>query len=142
MLRRHTAVLALMLAGLLLGASGCTIPTSDNGGGYGPTGKQAKAQPDLPAPVLLKSGVASVLQAKDYHWQPGNYVVAPDADVVLKVTNGDSMQHNFTVEGEGLSKNLPTGSQVLVKFPAPSPGKHRFYCKYHREEMQGWITVK
>ncbi|SRR6266508_1801047 len=144
MLRRHPAVLALTLTGLLLGVSGCTIPTTDNGGGYGPSGQSVKAarQADQPAPVVLKSGVASVLKAKDARWLPQSYVVAPDANIVLKVANGDATQHNFTLEGEGLSKNLPTGSEVVLKFSAPSPGKHRFYCKYQREEMQGWITVQ
>ncbi len=145
MLRRHTAVLVLTLAGLLFGVSGCTIPTTDSGGGYGPSGqnsRQAPKQPDQPAPVVLKSGVPGALKARDGRWVPANYVIAPGATMVLKASNGDAMQHNFTLDGGGISKNLPTGTEVLVKFSVPGPGKHRFYCKYQREEMQGWITVK
>jgi Cupredoxin-like domain len=145
MLRRHTAVLALVLVGLLVGAAGCTLPTTDSGGGYGPSGKgdrQALTKPDEPAPVVLKSGVASTLKAVDGRWTPRDYVVAPDASIVLRVANNDSMQHNFTLDGANISRNVPTGSQALIRFSAPSPGKHRFYCKYQRQEMQGWITVQ
>jgi plastocyanin len=148
MLRRHTAVLACALAGLLLGVSGCTIPTTDNGGGYGPSGAPGKARatalerPEQPAPVLLKSGVPTTLKASDSHWAPASYVVAPGASVIFELANADAMQHNFTLEGEGISKNLPSGDELQVRFSAPGPGRYRFYCKYQREEMQGWITVK
>jgi plastocyanin len=144
MLRRHLAVLALVLVGLVVGAAGCTLPTTDSGGGYGPGkgDRQALTKPDEPAPVVLKSGVASTLKAVDGRWSPRAYVVAPGASIVLRIANTDSMQHNFTLEGGNVSRNIPTGSSVLIRLSAPSPGKHRFYCKYQRQEMQGWITVQ
>jgi plastocyanin len=147
MLRRHPLPFACALAGLVLGLvlSGCTLPTSDNGGGYGPSNKaggQAPRQADQPAPVVLKSGVPAALKARDSSWTPANYMAAPGASIILKITNSDSMQHNFTLDGEGISQNLPTGQLMQVRFTAPGPGRHRFYCKYQREEMQGWITVK
>jgi Cupredoxin-like domain len=145
MLRRRRTVLACALAGLLLGISGCTIPTTDSGGGYGPSGQKAGRalkQPDQPPPVVLKSGVPGTLKARDSRWWPGRYVVDSGASVILRISNSDSTQHNFTLEGEGISKNLPSGDELELKFSAPSPGRHRFYCKYQREEMQGWITVQ
>jgi Cupredoxin-like domain len=145
MLRRRLAVLVLALAGLVLGVTGCTLPTTDNGSGYGPSGnggRSAIKQPDQPAPVVLKSGVPTTMKVSNSSWAPGNYLVAPDATIALKVVNGDDMQHNFTLEGGSLTKNLPSGAEQLVRFSAPDPGRHRFYCKYHSQEMQGWITVK
>lgn len=144
MLRHRTTVLACALAGLLLAVSGCTLPTTDNGGGYGPSGQSSKAleQPDQPPPVVLKSGVPAVLKARDSRWWAARYVAAPGASIVLEVVNSDGMQHNFTLEGEGISKNLPSGAEELVKFSGLTPGRHRFYCKYQREEMQGWITIQ
>jgi plastocyanin len=147
MLRRRLAVLVVTLAGLALGASGCTLPTTDDGGGYGPSGQSGKGNQQVlvtpqVTPVVLKSGVTTVLKASNSTWAPANYVAKEGSTVAFKVVNGDGIQHNFTFEGETLSKNLPTGSQVLVRFAAPGPGKHRFYCKYQRQEMQGWITVQ
>ena len=128
----------------MVGVMYCSIPTTDSGGGYGPSkaGHQAPRRPDQPAPVVLKSGVPAALKARDARWWPGSYVTAPGASVILRISNADTMQHNFTLEGEGISKNLPTGEQLQVRFSAPGPGRHRFYCKYQREEMQGWITVR
>lgn len=143
MLRRRLAVLVLTLAGLVLGVSGCTLPTSDNGGGYGPgkdTGQLIRRKPK-PAPTPLKSGVPALLRAKDSTWAPGDYVVSQGATVELKVVNSDQAQHSFTLEGDAVSKIIPSGGQVLVKLSDLGPGKHRFYCKYQQQEMQGWITV-
>ena len=30
---------------------------------------------------------------------------------------------------------------AVIRFTAPKPGRYRFYCKYHQQEMQGWLTV-
>jgi plastocyanin len=155
MLRRRTTPLAWALAGLLLGVSGCTLPTTDNGGGYGPSGPSRQSgradqalvggatatRPDKPLTVL-ESGVPAVLKVSESSWAPASYVVAPGASIALKVVNDDATQHNFTLEAPELSRNLPGGEELLLKFSAPGPGRHRFYCKYHRQEMQGWITVK
>jgi hypothetical protein len=140
MLRRNLAVLVLTLAGLVLALSGCTLPTSDNGGGYGPDGQLIRTKPE-PAPTPLKNGVPAELQAKDSTWLPGSYVVPKGATVELKVVNGDQTQHSFTLQGGSVSQIIPAGGQTLVKFAAPSSGKVRFYCKYQQQEMQGWITV-
>jgi plastocyanin len=143
MLRRRLAVLLPTLAILALAASGCTLPTSDDGGGYGPAkadGQLIKPKPK-PPPVALKSGVPAVLQAENSSWAPGNYVVGQGANIELKVVNRDQTQHSFTLQGGSVSKIVPSGGQVLVTFAAPGPGKYRFWCKYQQQEMQGWITV-
>ena len=144
MLRRRLAVLVPTLAGLALVLSGCTLPTSNDGGGYGPgKGSEQLIQTrPKPAPTPLKSGVPAVLRAHDSSWTPGNYVVAHGATIELEVENSDQTQHSFTLEGGSISKIVPGGDTELVKFPAGGPGRLRFYCKYQQQEMQGWITVK
>jgi hypothetical protein len=143
MQRHRLAVLVPALAVLALAMSGCTLPTSDNGGGYGPEkagGKLIQTKPK-PAPTPLQSGVPALLRAHDSSWAPGNYVVPQGATIELKVVNTDLTQHSFTLQGGSISKIIPSGGQTLVKFAAPGPGKLRFYCKYQQQEMQGWITV-
>ncbi len=127
MLRRRRALLLPTLAGLVLALSGCTLPTSDDGGGYGPgkaSGQLIQPQ-SKPAPTPLKSGVPAVLRAQDPAWAPGNYVVAHGATIELEVVNGDQTQHSFTLEGGSISKIVPSGGQTLVKFAAPAAGKVR-----------------
>jgi plastocyanin len=138
--RRHR-VFASLLAGVALVAAGCTIPTTKDGGGYGPSGEGNRAGAAA-APVQLRSGAKQKLSSRSSSWIPTAYVASSGAKVVLDVVNDDTTQHNFTLTDVRLSKNIPADGRAQVRFTAPEPGRYRFYCKYHREEMQGWLTVR
>jgi plastocyanin len=90
----------------------------------------------------LRSGAKEKLSSSNSSWTPAGYVTATGAKVVLDVSNGDPTQHNFTLTDVEISRNIPPDGRALVRFTAPEPGRYRFYCKYHREEMQGWLTVR
>ena len=141
---RRLLVTASALAVVALAVTGCTIPTTKDGGGYGPSDKNtsagaaAKKVPD----VELRSGAKEKLSSTNSSWAPAGYVTATGANVVLDVFNADTTQHNFTLTDVEISKNIPADGRALVRFTAPEPGRYRFYCKYHREEMQGWLTVR
>ena len=141
--RRLLTVSALL--GVALGVAGCTIPTTKDGKGYGPSDEFARqngaAEPVVKT-VELRSGAKSKLSTKNAAWNPSRYVAAAGASVVLDVVNDDSSYHNFTFADLRLSKTLPPDAHALVRFKAPDPGRYRFYCKYHQQEMQGWLTVK
>ena len=141
--RRHLLTIASVLAGVVLAAAGCTIPTTGSGGGYGPSGQAASRQRAGPAPakVQLRSGVSTQLWGKDFSWNPTGYVAAAGSAVVLDVRNRDTTQHNFTLVDVHVSKNIPADGRTQVRFTAPKPGRYRFYCKYQQQEMQGWLTV-
>jgi plastocyanin len=129
----------LIVVGLAI--SGCTIPTTKDGGGYGPA-NQAVHKQAPPAPVELRSGAAQKLKSSDYSWTPASYVTSGGAKVVLDIANADPTQHNFTFGDLKLSRNLPPDTTTVIRFTAPQPGRYRFYCKYHQQEMQGWLTVR
>jgi plastocyanin len=130
-----------MLAAVALTVAGCTIPTTKDGGGYGPSNqnRQAAAQPP---PVELRSGAKQQLKSTNATWTPARYVTAAGAKIVFNVANGDPTQHNFTFRDLEISKNLPPEASTQISFTAPQPGRYRFYCKYHQQEMQGWLTVR
>jgi plastocyanin len=142
MARRRRVVTVLTVAAVALAAAGCTLPTTKDGKGYGPSDQLARAAKPAKAPVTLRSGVRTKLSGHNYLWNPGAYVVTPGATVVLDIVNDDTSQHNFTFRDLGVSQNIPAEAHKLVRFKAPDPGKYRFYCKYHGQEMQGWLTVK
>jgi plastocyanin len=141
--RRLLTVSALL--GVALGVAGCTIPTTKDGKGYGPSDEFARqygaAEPVVKT-VELRSGAKAKLSTKNASWNPSRYVAAAGASVVLDVVNDDTGYHNFTFADLRLSKNLAPDAHALVRFKAPDPGRYRFYCKYHQQEMQGWLTVK
>jgi plastocyanin len=138
--RRRLLLTVSSLVAVALAVTGCTIPTTKDGGGYGPSNQTArKAEP--PPPVELRSGSKEELKSSDASWTPATYVTATGAKVVLDVSNTDPTQHNFTLGDLEISKNIPPDTSTLIRFTAPKPGRYRFYCKYHQQEMQGWLTV-
>ena len=138
--RRRLLLTVSSLVAVALAVTGCTIPTTKDGGGYGPSNQTArKAAP--PPPVELRSGAKEELESSDASWTPATYVTATGAKVVLDVSNADPTQHNFTLGDLEISKNIPPDTSTLIRFTAPKPGRYRFYCKYHQQEMQGWLTV-
>ena len=138
--RRRLLLTVSSLVAVALAVTGCTIPTTKDGGGYGPSNQTArKAAP--PPPVELRSGAKEELKSSDASWTPATYVTATGAKVVLDVSNTDPTQHNFTLGDLEISKNIPPDTSTLIRFTAPKPGRYRFFCKYHQQEMQGWLTV-
>ena len=140
--RRRPLLTVSALFTVTLAVAGCTIPTTKDGGGYGPSGQQTVRKAAKPAPVELRSGTEQKLKSADASWTPAAYVTAAGAKVVLDISNADPTQHNFTFGDLKISKNLPPDTTAQVRFTAPKPGRYRFYCKYHQQEMQGWLTVR
>jgi plastocyanin len=141
--RRLLTVSALL--GVALAVAGCTIPTTKDGKGYGPSDEFARqhgaAEPVVKT-VELRSGTTAKLTTKNAAWNPSRYVAAAGASVVLDVVNDDSGYHNFTFTDLRVSRTLPPEGHALLRFKVPEPGRYRFYCKYQQQEMQGWLTVK
>jgi plastocyanin len=138
--RRRLLLTVSTLVAVALAAAGCTIPTTRDGGGYGPSKKSA-SKAAKPAPVELHSGTKQKLKSVDASWTPAAYQAASGTKIVLDVSNADPTQHNFTFGDLEISRNLPPDTSALIRFTAPKPGRYRFFCKYHQQEMQGWLTV-
>ena len=139
--RRRLLLTVSSLVAVALAVTGCTIPTTKDGGGYGPS-NQTTRKAAQPAPVELRSGAKQELKSSESSWEPAIYQTATGAKIVLDISNVDPTQHNFTLGDLEISKNIPPDTSTLIRFTAPQPGRYRFYCKYHQQEMQGWLTVK
>jgi plastocyanin len=139
--RRRLLLTVSTLVAVALTVAGCTIPTTKDGGGYGPSG-QAARKAAQPPPVELRSGAKQQLKSTNASWTPAGYVTAAGAKVVLDISNADPTQHNFTFGDLEISRNIPPDTTAEIRFTAPKPGRYRFYCKYHQQEMQGWLTVR
>jgi plastocyanin len=139
--RRRLLLTVPTLLAVALVVAGCTIPTTKDGGGYGPSNQSAR-KAKAPPPVELRSGATEKLKSSNASWTPAGYVTATGAKVVLDISNADPTQHNFTFGELEISKNLPPDTSTEISFTAPQPGRYRFYCKYHQQEMQGWLTVR
>jgi hypothetical protein len=139
--RRRLLRTAPTLVVVALAVAGCTIATTEDGGGYGPSNQTAR-KAAAPPPVELRSGAPERLESANASWTPAGYVTATGAKIALDISNADPTQHNFTFGELEISQNLPPDTSTQIRFTAPEPGRYRFYCKYHQQEMQGWLTVR
>ena len=93
--RRRLLLTVSTLVAVALAVTGCTIPTTKDGGGYGPSNQTARKAAQ-PAPVELRSGARQKLRSSDSAWKPALYTTAAGAKIVLDVSNADPTQHNCT----------------------------------------------
>ena len=71
----------------------------------------------------------------------GSLVLTAATSYIVEVTNGDSVEHNFTFQQAGASQDIEGGEDAKVTFTAPAAGSYDFHCKYHPSAMKGTVTV-
>jgi len=106
---RIVASCAILVA-VVLGAAAC-------GGGGGSSGSG--------------SGKKSVGMS-DYYFQPGQVVGPAGKKITIALTNTGTVEHNFTLDQQGVSKDVEPGKDAEVTVTVPKTGTLTFYCKYHR----------
>ena len=137
--RRVVIIPALLLAAAALGACGSSSSSSGSGSsGGGPYGGGSSKTSSTSA-ATTGSGAAIALGAKDFAFTPTALTV-PSGGGTVKFTNTGSVEHNFTVDGQSVSKDAEAGESATVKVDLPA-GTYKFHCKYHPTQMKGTLTV-
>jgi plastocyanin len=86
------------------------------------------------------SGEAEV-ELDDYYFEPTVLKGKPGSSVTLELKNEGSIEHNFTIESQGIDKDLKAGEDAKVSVTIPKSGVVSFYCKYHKSMgMAGALT--
>jgi uncharacterized cupredoxin-like copper-binding protein len=83
------------------------------------------------------------LKLVDIGFDPKDFTIAANTDVVIHLENIGDAPHNFTVEALGISEDLAPGEERDVTI-STGPGELDYYCDVpgHREAgMEGTITV-
>ena len=135
-MRRLIAVPVLLFAAAGLAACGSSSSSSGSGGGNRYGGGSSKTSSSTDAATT--SGPTTPLGARDFAFTPTALTLTTGGSV--KVTNSGSVEHNFTVEGESISKDVEAGDSATVAVDLPA-GTYQFHCKYHPTQMQGTLTV-
>ena len=134
-MHRVVVVPAVLLAAAVLGACGSSSSSGSGGSPYG--GGSSKTSSTTAA--TGGSGASITLSAKDFAFSPTALTV-PSGGGTVKITNTGSVEHNFTVDGQSVSKDAEAGGSASVKVDLPA-GSYKFHCKYHPTQMKGTITV-
>jgi plastocyanin len=77
------------------------------------------------------SGEAEV-ELDDYYFEPTVLKGKPGSSVTLELKNEGSVEHNFTIDSQGIDKDLEAGEDAKVSVTIPKSGVVSFYCKYHK----------
>jgi plastocyanin len=86
------------------------------------------------------SGEAEV-ELDDYYFEPTVLKGKPGSSVTLELKNEGSVEHNFTIDSQGIDKDLEAGEDAKVSVTIPKSGVVSFYCKYHKSMgMAGALT--
>lgn len=125
-----------LVGALVLAAAGCG---GDNGGGTG--GATATTSAPTTTAAAAGGGEEIKLTAKGIKWDTTSLDLKSGTSYTVEVTNGDSVEHNFTFQEAGANQDIEGGEDAKVTFTAPAAGSYEFFCKYHPSAMRGTVTV-
>jgi len=133
---------AILAAAILLIAAGCggygSKSKSGGGGGGGKTTVAGVSANNHGSESV--SGSAEV-ELDDYYFKPTVLKGKPGSSVTLELKNEGSVEHNFTIDSQGIDKDLEAGKDAKVSVTIPKSGVISFYCKYHKGRgMAGALT--
>ena len=115
-------ILALLLVGAALGLAAC--------GGYG---SSSNSNSNSSSTSSSGSGKTEV-ELDDYYFQPKTIKGDPGKKITLELKNEGKTEHNFSLDEQGVSKDVEAGDEAEVSVTVPKSGKLTFYCKYHRSQ--------
>ncbi|HEU4400426.1 MAG TPA: cupredoxin domain-containing protein [Actinomycetota bacterium] len=125
-----------LVGALVLAAAGCG---GDNGGGTG--GATATTSAPTTTAAAASGGEEIKLTAKGIKWDTTSLDLKSGTSYTVEVTNGDSVEHNFTFQEAGANQDIEGGEDAKATFTAPAAGSYEFFCKYHPSAMRGTVTV-
>jgi hypothetical protein len=74
-------------------------------------------------------------------YSPNKITVNKDDNVILQVGNPTAATHGFTIEGYGISTEIPPGGSE-VKIHAVHPGTFKIYCQLHQSHQIATLVVQ
>ncbi|MDQ3224390.1 MAG: cupredoxin domain-containing protein [Gemmatimonadota bacterium] len=108
----------------------------------GTPGASPEASPSA-SPVAGEGDVTIVMV--DIAFEPTEFTIAADTDVVVSLPNEGMLEHNFVIDELDIATELvPGGESTTVTINAPA-GTYEYYCSVagHREAgMVGTLTVE
>ncbi len=129
----------LTAAGVVSVGSGVFAQDSEHSHGEASPSASPQASPSA-----SPAGDVTVV-AVDIAFEPKEFTIAADTDVVVTITNEGMLQHDFHIDELEIASDLLDGgesTEVTINAPA---GTYEFYCAVtgHREAgMVGTLTVE
>lgn len=77
------------------------------------------------------SGTTEV-ELDDYYFDPTVLEGKPGTKVTVELKNDGKVEHNFSIDAQGITKDLEAGAKATVMVTIPQSGELSFYCRYHK----------
>jgi plastocyanin len=140
---KHAVVAGALLGLLALAVGGCggksASSSSSSGGGGGQTVVAGVKANNHGSKTVSTS---AEVEADDYYFKPTVIQGKAGSTVTLDLKNEGSVEHNFSIDGQTIDKDLEPGDSAKVTVTIPKSGAISFYCKYHKSMgMAGALEV-
>ncbi len=138
------AALASAGAVTIIGRTGIAQDSTPPAGGTPGASPEASPSASPAASPVAGEGDVTVVMV-DIAFEPKEFTIAADTDVVVFLPNEGALEHNFTIDELGIATDtIPGGESTTVTINAPA-GTYEYYCSIpgHREAgMVGTLTVE
>jgi plastocyanin len=152
-MRRNVLVVALLAFGLVPLLAGCGSSSRSSGGGTTAesTGGEGEGGTTTVAGLRANNhGTKSVeesgkteVELDDFYFEPTVLQGTPGEKVMVELKNEGKVEHSFTIDSQGIDKDLEPGDEGEVTVTIPQSGAIAFYCKYHKSSgMAGALAVQ
>jgi plastocyanin len=119
------------LAALVIVVAGCGgSESSSTGGESGGTSTIAGVSANDHGTTQV-SGKTDV-ELDDYYFEPTVLQGDPGTRVTLELENEGNVEHNFSIDAQGIDEDIDAGETATVTVTIPRSGVISFYCKYHK----------
>jgi len=83
------------------------------------------------------------VELDDFYFEPTVLKGKPGQRVTLELENEGKVEHNFSIDSQGIDKDLEAGEDGKVTVTIPKSGLVSFYCKYHKNMgMAGALATR
>jgi plastocyanin len=131
-------LLASTAAGCGGGSSKSASTTESSGGGGKKTIAGVQANDHGSKAVSRETEV----ELDDFYFKPTVLQGKAGSRVTLELKNEGSTEHNFSIDSQGIDKDVEAGEDAKVTVTIPQSGEISFYCKYHKSMgMAGALAV-
>lgn len=147
MRRLATVALLVLAAGALAGcgsSSSSSSGSTESSGGGGGGGKKAIAgvQANDHGTKVVEDNGKTEVELDDFYFSPTVLQGKPGEKVTLELKNEGQVEHTFTIDSQGIDKDLQPGDEGEVTVTIPKSGAISFYCKFHKSSgMAGALAV-
>ena len=89
------------------------------------------------------AGMTSVeVEADSFYFEPSVLIGKPGQHLTVNLKNSASIPHNFTLQAQGINKDLDPNSKASVQVTFPMSGVLSFWCEYHKSSgMAGGLKL-